>query len=293
MTDERPDVQSAPPRARLIRLGRVLWAGVAGLVSLSYAQAAVEGATDQLARVGFVSVTGVFAAVRVVLIIAAIGAVVWIGMELVPVVVAARRGRESEEGPTPQKGMSGFPRYPTVTVGVWLIVLAVSLTTGLFLSIAPPSMFRDVLPNLRCLADDAGCKEVKNLVVTMLAGGIGSTITTISGFLKHASDANDFKLSYVPWYVGRPLTGVLLATVFYFLLQGGLLATVGSSVPPSALNTYGLAGIAALVGMFSKNAVAKLSEVFDTLFREAPSTAPRTGPKSGAADTDPKSSPGV
>src|SRR5258708_10333699 len=104
VTDERADVQSAPPRARLIRLGRVLWAGVAGLVSLSYAQAAVEGATDQLARVGFVSVTGVFAAVRVVLIIAAIGAVVWIGMELVPVVVAARRGRESEEVPTPQKG---------------------------------------------------------------------------------------------------------------------------------------------------------------------------------------------
>ena len=107
--------------------------------------------------------------------------------------------------------------------------------------------------------------EIRNLLVTMFAAGIGSIITTILAYLKHASVKCDFKLAYIPWYFARPLIGVLLGVVFYFVLKGGLLA-VGTPPNSSDINMYGLGGFATLVGLFSKSAVEKLRDVFGTLF---------------------------
>ena len=49
------------------------------------------------------------------------------------------------------------------------------------------------------------------------------------------------------------------------MLKGGLLATVGSQNAED-IDVYGLAAFAALVGLFSKRALEKLREVFETLF---------------------------
>jgi hypothetical protein len=58
-----------------------------------------------------------------------------------------------------------------------------------------------------------------------------------------------------------------LALVFYFVIRGGFLTTSGGA---KDINPYGIAALAGLVGMFSKQATDKLSEVFSTLFRSAP-----------------------
>ena len=58
--------------------------------------------------------------------------------------------------------------------------------------------------------------------------------------------------------------GATLALIFYLVLRGGLLAT---GTGPNALNPYGVAALAGLAGMFTKQATNKLDELFSTLFK--------------------------
>lgn len=174
---------------------------------------------------------------------------------------AAIAATPSEPSPvTPQTGES-FPSETTAVVGVWLLILTAICVLGLFISLNIPC-----LPGWLqgCLK---GNPDFTNALATMFGAGVGSVITTILGYLEHASEKKDFERAYAPWYVGRPLMGVLLGLVFYFLLRGGLLAVMPSSKGEAGdLSVAGLAGVGALVGLFSKNAIEKLREVFDTLF---------------------------
>ena len=85
----------------------------------------------------------------------------------------------------------------------------------------------------------------------------------VLGYLTHASIEKNFDVSYLPWYIARPFMGLMLGLLFFFLFKGGLLATLpGNS---QDLNDFGLAGIGGLVGLFSKNAIEKLREIFTRL----------------------------
>jgi len=55
-----------------------------------------------------------------------------------------------------------------------------------------------------------------------------------------------------------------LALIFYFVVRGGLLSTGAAA---SDMSAFGVAAVAGLVGMFSKQATDKLRELFDNLFR--------------------------
>ena len=102
----------------------------------------------------------------------------------------------------------------------------------------------------------------------LFAAGLGSSITTILGYLRHASVLQDFDAAYTPWYVARLLMGMLLGLIFYFVVKGGLLAvSAGAGGAQEPLNLWALAAIGALVGLFSKNAIEKLRELFNTLFK--------------------------
>jgi hypothetical protein len=155
-----------------------------------------------------------------------------------------------------------FPSQVTVIVGFWLLVLAGICVTGLFFALSPSSRPEWLA---RCLNN---IPDLSNALVTAFGAGVGSEITTILGYLEHASEKKDFERAYAPWYVGRPLMGFLLGLVFYFLLRGGLLAVAPSTsaAKPEDLNPAALAGLGGLVGLFSKNAIEKLRELFNTLF---------------------------
>lgn len=156
--------------------------------------------------------------------------------------------------------VGSFPYGSTVVVGVWLLVLTAFLAIGLFFilnSFCWPDWIK------KCLE---ATPDIENALATMFGAGIGSAIATILGYLEHASEKKDFDQAYSPWYVGRPLMGMLLGLVFYFLLRGGLLAVVPNKAGPEDLSIAGLAGVGALVGLFSKEAIEKLRELFNTLF---------------------------
>jgi hypothetical protein len=198
-------------------------------------------------------------------------------------VLSAARGPElvsppdHDWGASPPSPASGraFPFGNTIPVGVWLLLLTGFLLCGLFAVLCvpfwPDSWFKKILFS----GDDSA--DYLNALVSMLAAGVGSMITAILGYLEHASEKKDFERAYTPWYVGRPLMGSLLGLVFYFLMRGGLLATTGGAVTGTTLKPWALAGIGAMVGMFSKNAIEKLQEIFNTLFSKQQKAPANTG----------------
>ena len=63
-------------------------------------------------------------------------------------------------------------------------------------------------------------------------------------------------------YVLLPFVGAALGLVFYLVIRGGFFSTQASVDETSP---FGFAALAALVGMFSEQAVLKLKEVAETL----------------------------
>jgi len=104
------------------------------------------------------------------------------------------------------------------------------------------------------------------ILLVIVAGMLGSFVhgaTSLADYLGN----NNFDRNWTWFYVLRPAIGMALALVFYFVIRGGFLTTTGGA---KDINPYGIAALAGLVGMFSKQATDKLSEVFSTLFRAAP-----------------------
>jgi len=101
------------------------------------------------------------------------------------------------------------------------------------------------------------------LLLVIVAGILGSFVhgaTSLADYI-----GNDrFNRRWTWFYLLRPVIGMALALVFYFVIRGGFLTT---NVGATDINPYGIAALAGLVGMFSKQATDKLSEVFSTLFK--------------------------
>ena len=103
------------------------------------------------------------------------------------------------------------------------------------------------------------------ILLVIIAGMLGSFVhgaTSLGDFIGN----NKFNRNWAWFYLLRPTIGMALALVFYFVVRGGFLTTSGGA---KDINPYGIAALAGLVGMFSKQATDKLSEVFSTLFRAA------------------------
>ena len=103
------------------------------------------------------------------------------------------------------------------------------------------------------------------ILLVIIAGMLGSFVhgaTSLADFIGNSK----FNKNWTWFYLLRPAIGMALALVFYFVIRGGFLTTSGGA---RDINPYGIAALAGLVGMFSKQATDKLSEVFSTLFRAA------------------------
>jgi hypothetical protein len=104
------------------------------------------------------------------------------------------------------------------------------------------------------------------IMLVIIAGILGSFVHAATSLADYIGNDN-FNKSWTWFYLLRPSIGMALALVFYFVIRGGFLTTSGGA---KDINPYGIAALACLVGMFSKQATDKLSEVFSTLFRAAP-----------------------
>jgi len=77
--------------------------------------------------------------------------------------------------------------------------------------------------------------------------------------------------SWIPFNLLLPVVGALGGTVFYLVFRGGLFS---SSTQATAANPYGFAAVAALVGLFSEQAMEKLKQIAQEMFAEAPKFEP-------------------
>jgi hypothetical protein len=103
--------------------------------------------------------------------------------------------------------------------------------------------------------------DVTLITMVMLVGALGSLVGGSRRFLAGAGD--DDLTRRDEWsYLVRTSQGAALALIVYFTLRGGYLGQDQSA----GVNPYGVAALSALVGLFSRHAVSKLTDVFDTLF---------------------------
>jgi hypothetical protein len=77
--------------------------------------------------------------------------------------------------------------------------------------------------------------------------------------------------SWIPFNLLLPVVGALGGTVFYLVFRGGLFST---STSATDVNPYGFAAVAALVGLFSEQAIEKLRHIAKEMFAEAPKYEP-------------------
>jgi hypothetical protein len=121
-----------------------------------------------------------------------------------------------------------------------------------------------------------GCRipirqESRMILLVLFTGAFGACM---SGLPSLADYLGERKLveSWFTFYMTRPFVGGGIAFIFYLVIRGGFLA--GTDVDTAAVNPFGIAAIAALVGMFSDRAILKLKEVSATVFK---ADDPRSG----------------
>ena len=105
--------------------------------------------------------------------------------------------------------------------------------------------------------------ELKLIFIVISIGALGSLIHAMTSFATYIGN-RQFAKSWILWFILRPFIGMQLALIFYFVIRGGFF-TLSADV--EAVSTFGIAGLSGLVGMFSKQAIDKLREVFENFFK--------------------------
>lgn len=105
--------------------------------------------------------------------------------------------------------------------------------------------------------------DLRLLLIAIWFGALGSLLHAGSSFVTYAGD-RELVVSWLPWYIVRPLLGAGLAVVFYVVVRAGF-GTAGGTGSLD-MSHYTVAAFSALVGLFTHRATIKLKEVFDALF---------------------------
>jgi hypothetical protein len=114
--------------------------------------------------------------------------------------------------------------------------------------------------------DSSVTPDTALLLLVIVASALGSYVHAVTSFTDYVGNRR-LATSWMWWYVLRLFVGIALAVLFYFAVRGGFFAADATT---EQVNPFGMAALAGLVGLFSKQATDKLREVFDTLFRTAP-----------------------
>jgi hypothetical protein len=113
-----------------------------------------------------------------------------------------------------------------------------------------------------------GCaarSQWRQLLLIALAGALGATLHGLRSFTYFRGNRN-LKESWLAWYVALPFMGAAIGTVFFLVFLGGLFSVEGASGDKFLV----MIGIAALVGMFSQEAVEKLKQIAQAVLTPLP-----------------------
>lgn len=103
--------------------------------------------------------------------------------------------------------------------------------------------------------------EVRLIIIVAMAGALGGMVASLRSLYWYVGN-RELVWAWMLMYVLRPFVGATLALVFYFVIRGGLFSPQAKITDTSP---FGFAGLSALVGIFSEQAVLKLKEVAETL----------------------------
>jgi len=163
----------------------------------------------------------------------------------------------------------GYGRWLVLGLGLYLVCLAGLL--GYLLVKLWPAFGTNPNPQssnlaLFGIALNGVPLDTHLLLLVMVSGAIGSYIHAATSFADYVGNQR-LTPSWLWWYLLRTMVGVSLAVLFYLVVRGGFLSAGAGA---NDVSPYGIAAVAGLVGMFSKQATDKLKEVFDVLFKTAP-----------------------
>lgn len=97
------------------------------------------------------------------------------------------------------------------------------------------------------------------LLLVLAVGALGACLHALTSFGEYIGNKS-YGMSWTLYYFLRPIIGATLAVLFFFLILGGLFTVI-------AENIYGIIGISGLIGLFSKQAMDKLADIFGVLFQ--------------------------
>lgn len=114
--------------------------------------------------------------------------------------------------------------------------------------------------------------EAEVLRMIILMGALGGFLHWTSSFAKFVGNRQLLR-SWIIYYVLMPFEGASLAPLIYLLLRVGVLApgtqtTSGATAGTAGMNLFGLYAFAGLTGLFSKQAIEMLADVFSIIFKK-------------------------
>jgi hypothetical protein len=120
------------------------------------------------------------------------------------------------------------------------------------------------------------------LWMVILLGALGGFLYLASSMGTYVGNRQLLK-SWILYYVLIPFQGAALAPLIYLLLRVGVLNPANptsSGRPMASLNLMGIYAFAALTGLFSKQAIEMLADVFATIFKKVSAKDSLEKPKS-------------
>ncbi|MGH2841132.1 MAG: hypothetical protein ACRDKY_09970 [Solirubrobacteraceae bacterium] len=155
--------------------------------------------------------------------------------------------------------IGGLLMFTTVVLMSQLVAIWPAVAAATSIADPPPAM--PETPMLFGLAYTTLSTDVVLMAMVLIVGSLGALVGVTRRFLYFAG--RDQLTKRDEWsYLMRPVQGAMLALIVYFTLRGGYLGQ-DQTAP---VNPYGVAALSALVGLFTRHAVSKLTDVFDTLF---------------------------
>jgi hypothetical protein len=130
-----------------------------------------------------------------------------------------------------------------------------------------------------------GCEPLAGgqlLLLVALAGALAGALHAARSLYYFVGN-RFFKQSWILMYLLLPLVGATLASVFYIVFIAGLYD------PQKGERSLLIVGVAALVGMFSEQAVEKLKKIAEAIFTQAPQAKDKV-PVVKVTAIDPKTS---
>jgi hypothetical protein len=114
-----------------------------------------------------------------------------------------------------------------------------------------------------------GPAEAAVLGMVILMGALGGCLHWTSSLAMFVGNGQLLR-RWIPYYLIMPFEGAALAPVIYLLLRTGVLGTgsQGTSTGTAQLNLVSLYAFAGLTGLFAKQAIEMLADVFAIIFKK-------------------------